>query len=254
MFRLLKLSFLLFVIGGGVYLWTARVPIMERYFSNRLNTKVTIEKIHMGWGSLQIEGLRLANPLPSRLPYAFQEQKITIELSPLELWKRNVQIKQIKVENPTLFIELYNHSGADNNWARLLNNLPIGNQDRKFTVKKLAISNLRFEIGRSNSKNVSIPPIPYLEFNHLGEKDSLTFSQLGRVVFQIILQNIPSKAHVGAILDNVTALPKNVLEGVSSSLSLNEAKGAIQGGMETLQRKTQEASEFLQNLFSFSGN
>jgi len=253
MFRLLRFIILLIVIiviVAGVYLWMARVPTLERFLSKRLNSKVTIEEVHLGWGTLTIEGLRIENPSQSTLPYAFQGGALTLEMSPFELWQKTIHIDRIKIQNPSIGVELYNSSGTDNNWSRLLNGLPTGGE-RKLIVKKLTILNLQFEVIRSNGKSLTIPAIPYLEFENLGEKDSLTLSQLSRVIFQVILQSISSKAHLGAIMENVSGLPQDLLEGVTSTLPLEEAKGAIQEGMDTIRRKTQEASEFLQDLFSF---
>lgn len=253
MFRLLRFFILLLVIVAivaGAYLWMARVPTMERFLSKKLNTTVTIEKVHLGWKTLSIEGLKIANPEQSAIPYAFQGEVTAIEMNPLALLKKTVHIDRIEIHNPTIGIELYNNSGTDNNWSRILNGLPSGGE-RKFIVKKLVVINLKFEAARSNGKTISLPAIPYLEFANLGEKGALTLPQLGRVIFQIILQNIANKPHLGAILENVASLPKDIMDGVTSTLPLDEAKGAIQEGFDAIRRKTQEASEFLQDLFSF---
>ena len=209
MFRLLRLIILLIiiiVIVAGVYLWMARVPTLERFFSKQLNSKVTIEEVQIGWAKLKIEGLRIENPSQSTLPYAFQGGMITLEMSPFELWQKRVNIDRIKFQNPTIGVQLYNNSGSDNNWAHLLNSFPSGGK-RKFVIKKLTILNLQFEVVRSNGKTLSIPSIPYSEFENLGEKGALTLSQVGRVIFQTMLYTLTSKPHLGVILDTVTALP-----------------------------------------------
>ena len=248
-FRSLILVIILVAVVAGVFLWVARVPTLERFLSKRLNTKLTIEEVHFGWGTLTIEGLRIKNPAKSTLPYAFQGGSITLEMSPFQLWSEVMHIDRIQIESPTLGVELYNSAGTDNNWSRLLNTFPSGN-GRKFVIKKLTISNLRFDIVRSNGKPINIAPIPYLEFDNLGEKGALTLSQVGKVIFQTLLQTLTSQSQLRGILDTVQALPKQVLEGVKSTLPLENAKGALQEGLDTIKRKGEEASEFLQDLFS----
>ncbi|MCH9625956.1 MAG: hypothetical protein S4CHLAM123_11410 [Chlamydiales bacterium] len=170
-------------------------------------------------------------------------------MSLFALFKKIIYVDKIKLQNPTLGIELYNSSGSENNWARLLNGFPSGN-GKKFVIRKLVILNLRFDVTRSNGKPVSIPPLPYLELHNLGEKGALTLSQLGQVIFQALLQTVVSQGHLGALLDNVRHLPQDVLESVRSTLPIEEGRGVMQEGLETLRRKSHEASEFLQDLFS----
>jgi uncharacterized protein involved in outer membrane biogenesis len=238
MFGLLRFIILLLAILAiiaGAYLWMARVSTLERFLSSRLNAKVTIEEVNLSWKTLSIKGLRIANPSKSAFPYAFQSEVLAIELNPFELLQKTIQIDKIEIQNPTIGIELYNSSGTDNNWARILNNFPSGRGERKFIVKKLSISNLQFQAVRSNGKSISIPSIPSLEFENLGEK--LSLSQLGRVLFQIILQKVSIKG----LLENVPPLPKSILDGVNS-------KSMFQAGLDAVRRKTKEATEFLQEL------
>ncbi len=240
MFRLIKfliLVVLIVAVVGGGYLWSTRISTLERFFSKWLNTKVTIEDVHLGWGKLSIEGLKIVNPSQSTYPYAFQGGLIAVEIDPFELFKKIIHIERIKIQNPTIGLELYNSSGSDNNWARLLSSLPSGGGERKFIVKKLTILNLRISAIRSNGKEISIPSIPYLVFENLGERGALTLSQLGHVIFQTILQSLTSKTHLKAILDEVGALPMGIVEGVTSTLPIE--------GVETIRRKGQEIYEFL---------
>lgn len=241
--------FLLLVISSGAYLWITRVSRVERFLSSQLMAEVTIENVKIGWNKLRIQGLRIENPSQSPLPYAFQADEIFLQMSPFEIWEQTIHIDQVKVQNPTLGIQLFNSAGSDNNWARFLNHFPSGG-DRKFIIKKLSIMNLQFKIIRSNGKELSVPTIPLLELDNLGEKNALTLSQLARVLFQTILHILSNKAsQLGPLLDEVTTLPSNLLDGVSTSLPLEDGKGMVHEGIDTIKRKTQEATDFLHGLF-----
>ncbi len=245
MIRLISFLILVATIALGIYFWTNRVSTLESFLSKRLNSKVSLDEVRLGWGRLTLRGLQIETPSSK----AFRSDEIVLEMSPFAFFKKTVYVEKIKIQNPTLSLELYNSSGSENNWVRLLNGFPSGS-GKKFIIRKLVIINLRFDVTRSNGKPVSIPPLPYLELQGLGEKGALTVSQLGQVIFQALLQTVVSQGHLGALLDNVRQLPQDVLEHVRSTLPIEEGRGVMQEGLETLRRKSHEASEFLQDLFS----
>ena len=159
--RLLIIFLILAAIIWGAYLWVTRAQILERYLSKQLQTKVTIEEVNVGWNTLSIEGLHIANPPQARFPYAFRVGTLSLEMSLTALFKEKVKIDLVKIENPAFEIEFYNSVGSDNNWARLLTALPSGKGERTTVIEKLIIENLRVDATRSNGKALNIPPIPY---------------------------------------------------------------------------------------------
>jgi hypothetical protein len=240
--RILTLILVLLITFGGAYIWIARVPIIERFLSDHINAQVTIEKVQLGLQTLTLEGLRIANPTKS-LSYALQCEAITVEMNPLHLFKQTMQIDRIEIRNLIIGIELYNISGTDNNWSRFLSIMP-SDGNRKIFVKKLAVSNTRFEAIRSNGKPLSIPTLPSFELENLGENGSITPSQLGCILFRLILQ----KVSVQGLLQNIPDIPKHILEGLN--YPKDQVKGLSQKGVETINRKIQEASGFIKELFN----
>ncbi|MFZ0564732.1 MAG: hypothetical protein WAM28_00840, partial [Chlamydiales bacterium] len=190
MFKLLRtliaLSLLALIIYCG-YLWTARVELMERFLSKRLNLTTRIEAVSIGWNSLKIEGLRLENINPTNTPYALQVKTLEIEMNPFEFWKKPTYIDRVKIESPIISLDLYNGVGNNNNWGHILNRFP-STGGRAFVIDQLKVTNLQFEIVRFNGKPISVPAIPYLEFENLGANQSLNLSQISRIVFQTILK------------------------------------------------------------------
>lgn len=251
MFRLIRLIILLVLIAAvviGVYLYMARVPTVERFLSKRLNAEVIIDEVDLSFSSITIKKLRIKNPAQSSLPYAFQAATISLHVSPFELFREKIHIDRVKIHNPTVGIELYNASGTENNWALLINRMPATNS-KKFVIKKLTITNLQFDILRSNGKPINVPPIPYLEFDNLGESGALTVAQIGRILFQTILSSLKSQAHLNALLENVSQIPQSLLDGVNSTLPIEDIRGRLQEGIDTIRRKGKEATNFLQDIF-----
>ncbi len=253
MFRLVRflLLLLLLVLAVlGTYFWINRISSVEKFLSQKLNTPVTVEEVSLSWNRLSLQELKIANPRPKKLPYAFETKEIVLEMSPWQLLQSTMHIKRVKVIDPLLSIELYNSSGSRNNWADLLNGIPASSGDREFVIEELAFLNLSFQAVRSNGQAISLPVIPYLEFENIGSKNPLSINQLGRLLFQTILNSL-SKKGLDHLLEKVPPLPPAFSEGASSSLPFeDELKGFLQEGYDTMKKKTKEASDYLQDLFS----
>lgn len=249
-FRSLISLILLTLLAVGIYLWAERVPFFERYFSKMLNTKVSIESVEISMKRLIIHGLRMNNRSPSKTS-AFESQTMTLQVSPFELWNKTIHIDRLEIDNAVLNLELYNGSGGDNNWARLLNGLPSYGS-RTFVIRTLIFDNLQFTGVRSNGQPLSISPIPHLKFKNIGEKHPLFLGQMEQVLFQLILTKLTSKPFLDGILGNVVGIPEHLVGSLTSNLPEEEEKGIFQEGLEAIRLKTQEATEFLQALFSSS--
>lgn len=218
MLRRLIVFALLVVVGLSLYFWLHRVSLVERFLSAKLKAKVTIEDVLVEWGTFTLQGLQVENSSQRLLPYALQNTTLIIEVAPWKLLFHTVAIDRVKILHPTIGLALYNFSGSENNWAELLQGLSTGGS-KKFIIRKLTILNLQFKIARANGKSFSLTAAPYLEFDNLGEKEALTWPQMSRVVVQTLLYQLNKKAHIGDILDQVTALPPHFLEGVRSPFS-----------------------------------
>lgn len=249
MFRLIRLAiFLLIVIVTVIvtYLWIARVPTLERFLTHKLGYKVTLEEVNIGLHELVIEKLKMENPQGSTKPYAFEAEAISVEYSPWDLWKNTLHFPLIKIQKPTLTVELYNASGSENNWSRILNTMPT-KRNKHFVIDKLTIIHLQFQIIRANGKTLPIPPLPYLEFDNLGTNKPLTLGEIGKIIFQSLLKSLTSKPHLRSLLDNVPQLSRNLFPFL---LPDEESKGFLHESLDTIKRKSQEATDFIQDLFS----
>lgn len=247
MFKLIKIfmfSLIIIAVAVGFYIWVQKKALISQFLSQKLNMEVELEDVSLSWGRLSLKQLKLKNHSGATIENAFQGD-ITIVVNPINLLNDPLNIEKIQIDQPILYLELYNFTGSDNNWSRALNSLPTSS-DRTFIIEKLIINDLQFHpIKQSHSKkNIILPKISFLEFEHLGNKNPLTIAQVTTAIFESILFSLTSKAGLGEILNNVQALPKQVLEGTTSNIPLN-IKNKFQESVNFLKRKTQETKESL---------
>lgn len=238
MFRFIRrvtLLALLFALGTGFILWKARIPLLEHYLSNRFGAYITLQKVELEWNKLRLTGIKIENPLGKTIYQLFTGKTLSIEVTPLNLFRKNIQIDRVELHDSKLSLEFYNNLYTDSNWSRMLNGLPKSENDRSFIIKKLILSHLEFEVISCEGKSISIPPISYLEIENLGRKHSLTTSQIGGVIFQALLQQLSKESFLGRILD---AVPYHILKETEDTI-------------HTLVKKQgDEASAFFQSIFS----
>lgn len=249
MYRLIRFLLALVLIAltaFGAYLWAAREPLIERFLTKRLKAKVSIESVDISYNQIVLHGFQINNG-SSPKGCAFECATLTVHLSPFELWKQTIQ--SIQIHDAQLNLELYNGSGVDNNWVRLFNKHP-STQSRPIGIHHLTFDNLQFKVTRSNGRPITLTPIPHLEFKNIGGKHPLPLSEIEKVLFCSILAKLTSQPYLNAILDDVMELPEELRSHLTPSLAADEEKRKFQEGLEVIRRKTQEATEFLQALFS----
>lgn len=236
-------------------IWLARVPIVETVLSKKLKTEVTVQDVSIRWGKVTLENLQIKNLSPSKLPLAFETGSLIVQFNPFELFKEQTHIQRIKIQDPHLTIELYNTTGNENNWISLLSKLPAPSSTQSTSktsshhpliIDRLSLVNVHIDIIRPGGKVITIPAIPYLEFQGIGEQGSINFSTLFRELFIKILESTQSKQALGSILDQLSSQEN----GQPPSSSMDSIKSTMKEGIDALKRKAGEAQEYLQNLFS----
>ena len=223
MFRLIRmltsLTFLL-TVGGGVYLWISRVPFLEHYLTKKLGITVYIDDVTLGLNTVTLSNFRLESP--ERSP--FSVSKLRLDLPFTNFFHQELHIERLRLQSPQVRLELLNLVGSDSNWSHILCDLP-STKTRPFSIDKLIVTNLRFEVTRSTGRTLKVPPLPYLELNSLGENRSLTLPQISHVLFQTMLSTLTTRPYMGSILDNIPPPPQENLLGVTSSIPFKIRKG-----------------------------
>ncbi|MCH9620359.1 MAG: hypothetical protein S4CHLAM45_02230 [Chlamydiales bacterium] len=236
-------TFILFIALIGSTYWY-KETLLTHFLSRRLGSELSIQEIQFGLKELTFKGVSIKNPSPSILPYAFDGATVKVRLNMLDLWKKDLPIEQLRIENATLLIELQDSTGAKNNWATLLHEFSKRRDGKEYSIDKLIVTNLRFQGVRDYHKELSIPPLRHFELENLGHIHSLTLGSLSHTIFQSLLLPLTSKPHLAKLLDHVSTkpLPPPLKSTPSSKKDSTPREKAICQGIEMYRRT--------QNLFS----
>jgi hypothetical protein len=236
----------LILVSLGAYFWVGRVTLLERYLTKRFNQEVTIEDVSVRIDHLDLKNWKISGQAQSYVPYALQGKILRIELTPLSFFTFPIRIPNITIKDPILTVELYNIPGSENNWTTILNQFSPA-KSRRIEIDTLNISNLQFEIYKMNGKKINTPPIPLLQFEHLGQTHKLTFHDLGRTLCEAMLTPLTNRPQFHNLLDHVEASQKEELKYKTSKFPL--VKQHFLKTIETIKQKAFETKEFLQGLF-----
>ncbi len=204
---------ILVVLVAGILLYWGGADYLSRYLTEILGTRTVVHGLAASTHSISLKGLEVYNPIGSKIPHAVKANAIILDGSFTAYLNKTIHLNELKIDSPTLGIELYNSSGSSNNWAHLLKSLPLSSGgERHFIIDRLVITNIQFDAVKANGKRISIPSIPYLEFRNLGTDHPLTTSELSRIIFQSLLSIVAKEAALSKILNNVMPLSKAIIE------------------------------------------
>lgn len=235
--RFLSLLFSLVILALivlVVFLYFGLDDYLSSYLTSRLGTKTEIERVKLGTHTVKLEKVKIASP--GRLPHAFEAQEVLLDAPLSRYWGETIHLDSFLIENPIFSIELFNSSGSSNNWVPILKNFPQSEGGgRRFVIDRLVLSNVQFQVIKSNGKFIHLPTIPYLEFQDIGKKRGLTTGEIGRVIFQTILSVVTKESGLSKILNNVKA--ESILQEIK-----------VEGMSETLERVRRRAGHILQSI------
>lgn len=235
-FSLIFLCALVLFVG-----WMFRVSLLERALTAQLNSEVKVDDVHIGWGTLRIDHLRVKNTT-SAFPYALECKEIKIKVKTSFLTDQVIHFQKIKCSDCTLYLEMLNFSGSENNWTSLLAGPEKKSSflSRTFVIDHLAIVNLQIEAIRPPLKSSLLTvPIPYLEFRGIGSTDPLSLPQLVHESLYLLIQAVQSKQHW-----------KPLINPSPSTSAPQTLRKSVKEGSETIKKKAEEVYEHLQKLFS----
>jgi hypothetical protein len=207
-----------------------------------LQAEVKVDKVNISLssGSGELEGFMVGNPAGFKTPYAFDMDRIKIQLDPKSITTDSIHIKQILIEGPRI-----NYEGAigQSNLNRLQANAEAyigksgGTKEKtaeKGPAKAVIIDSLKITGGEASlsmnllqGKKVTVP-LPPIEMKDIGKKKEIGFAGVMKAVLAEI-----NRALVPVIRNKLTnlALP-----------------GALQQGTGAVQQETQKGLDKLKGI------
>lgn len=186
-FGLVIFILMLVVVAFGVFFWTYKKEIIEKYLSRSLHLPVTISRVEYGNGKIVISNLWIGNPHGFHSKTAFSCNRMT--LSSIQVEKGRLIINTIEMDD--LFVDIENRQN-ETNWDAILT--PKVENNKKYLIQNLILRNFNLTTIDTNGQGKEYPVLPGIEFHNLS--DALGMS-LERALLTVIYRealNIKSQA------------------------------------------------------------
>ncbi|MBJ7449069.1 MAG: hypothetical protein JHC93_01765 [Parachlamydiales bacterium] len=227
--KVLLTLFLLLVIIAAVGLFIMRsraASYLSEYLTETMQVPVHVGDIKISFTRVSVIDLTIENPPNSAIKYAFQAPRIDIDYVFSSAFKEIRRVREIYLDNPTVGIEIYNLTGSDNNWARIITNMnnnpapqsisPKG-KPHSVEIETLLVEPLHITYYNKSSGGspTSLTPIDKIELHNIGTANhSISYSQALNAIAQTIIMEIIKQRGLMNLLQGVTRIPQDLLESI----------------------------------------
>ncbi|HSW72108.1 MAG TPA: hypothetical protein VLG44_01705 [Chlamydiales bacterium] len=161
-FGLVIFILMLVVVAFGVFFWTYKKEIIEKYISRSLHLPVTISRVEYGNGKIAISNLWVGNPHGFHSKTAFSCNRMT--LSSLQVQRGKLIIDTIEMND--LFVDIENRHN-ETNWDVILS-AQVENK-KKYLISNLILRNFNLTTIDANGQAKEYPVLPAIEFHNLSD-------------------------------------------------------------------------------------
>ena len=163
-------SLIAIIVVIAIILWSNMPRYISGYLTKEFGVPTSISNVTLNTKNLNIYNLIMKNPNGSKLENAFTCKKINFNSTIKNIRSKTFIINSISLDNITIAVELYNQTGSDNNWTRIMNTKETDKKtDRKYLIKTLNLNNINIVLYRNN-KVENLKPIKNLTFNNITNK------------------------------------------------------------------------------------
>lgn len=162
---------MLVVVAFGVFFWTYKKEIAERYLAKTLQVPVTISQFGYSDGKLFISNLWIGNPNGFHSKTAFSCNRLT--LSNLQVNRGILFIDTIEMDG--LFVDIESRSQNGTNWDIILSH-KIENK-KKYLVPNLILRNLTVTTIDASGEAKEFPLLSGIELHNLSDTTGLSLER-----------------------------------------------------------------------------
>ena len=192
-FGLIIFILMLVVVAFGLFFWTYKKEIAERYLSKTLHVPVTISKLEYSNGKIAFTNLWIGNPHGFHTKTALSCNRMT--LSSFQVEGGKIFIETIEMDGLFVDIEYRNQLGT--NWEAILS--PKIENKKRFLVPNLTLRNLTVTTIDAQSQAKEYPVIPAIELHHLTDATGTTLERALLTVIYAEALKIKSEAENTAL-------------------------------------------------------
>ncbi|MDR3624553.1 MAG: hypothetical protein P4L16_05385 [Chlamydiales bacterium] len=221
------------IILGLFYLNANSASIISTFLSNQFKSEVVVENASLGFGEIELSGVRIVNPTSGSIADNFKAEKVDVKFDYTTLFKDTINIQAITIKNPTIYIELNNLTGSDNNWKPIFKSLsfqdvpPHPNENGVSKVKKLVvidtltIDNLNIQAQHSllGPYSLNIPIKDHIVFHDLTNHQALAYKAALTVIFKSLLESLTYLKGFKEIFKDIQlspAIPADIFTNISA--------------------------------------
>lgn len=179
---------LLIIVGGLIFLWLIKAPIMSWYLTDKLKVPTSMSSISIWPSQTTIRQFRILNPRGFKTRSAFEADETKIEYRLGQLRGNPSEIDRITVDGIYMSIECSNPMCSKNNWTAIGGRMAQNQQKaekREVVIHKFILSNMTVEVrGLGFGKPPFTKKIDYLEFDEVSSEKGFPTDKLIKAIFQ----------------------------------------------------------------------
>jgi hypothetical protein len=220
-----KLIFMTFVlvlvllIGGTGVAYMYRTQLLSSILSKTLEVPSSIQEINFSSSGATIKELHIQNPKGCTLKDALLVKTIDIKLAwkdaiktTLGFGSKKIIIRSIAIDSPQMAVEIFNLTGSDTNWSRILNTGTTSSEPSSIDLQidTLLLTNIQLQakyhiLGKADFNPA---PVAKIEIHNIGSDSDVTTKQLIFIVFKVLMSQAASQ------LNLKTLVPEMLLQKV----------------------------------------
>ncbi len=256
------ITFVFFMlITFGTYLYLYRAQFVSAVLTKSLGTQVKVEKLDITKDGVYIRKFVIMNPSTCSIPKAFSVNSIDI----LMQWEtilatifggQGIVIDKIEIKQPFVSLEMFNVVGSDNNWNRILNNMPLNMQSkenrassRTFLIKEVTLTKIELQARNDALGGISIktPIIERISIKNLSNTPHTT-DEIIQATLYALLKRFAKELSIPNLLNDIQGVGKDTLQtGEEVGEQILEAPSDLQSWF---QQKTEETSQAIQSFLN----
>ncbi len=253
---ILSLIVIALVAIGLALFWVDRraSSYITATLSKELGVTVTLEGASLSWNRLTLQGLTIPDLRGGK--NALYTKTIDILWRPSTLFDATLEVPQIAIISPTIYVRLYNSSGSENNWKELLASSVTEKStfSKDILVDELIIDNMVVQLENApyGPSSITLPATPHIVITNLNTGNPLELDEELSVILRAIMEALSQYDPLAHILDGAPAIvgvPASVLSGLAKQIDTQGIKEAAQTLGEEIGDSIDKAKDFFSSLF-----
>lgn len=176
---------LFFLIGAAAFIWLVKVPILSKYFTDKLRQRVSIEWVSIWPSETTIRDLKIYNPQGFTSPLALEINQVHLGYRLKELIVNPLIIEQIECDSLVLNIEFLKPESAFNNWMLIHDLMQKPPTSESVLIRRLILTDINIVIqGRDASEQTITHHVDRLEWGNIQSERGLLVKDLIHKVFE----------------------------------------------------------------------